>query len=156
MAPVRGRRAGRHSSFLFDVTDTFVNGRGANVVHELAIMVPRFRLCARLPVGLRGYPASPGSCARRVGDVPRGSRYHLSHPDSSTWTRPPRPPCAPASIASSSMEIDWRFMCRLALRVRPRESGCPIRKRQPLDVLVVWAPRRKKRNQEQQTRSNTS
>ena len=28
---------------LFDVADSFISGRGANVVHELAIMVARFR-----------------------------------------------------------------------------------------------------------------
>ena len=34
-------------------------------------------------------------------------------------------------------------------RVRPRESGWPIHKKQLLPVLVVWGPPRKKRNQEQ-------
>ena len=33
-------------------------------------------------------------------------------PDSSTWTRPPRSPCAPASTASFSMKIERRFMRR--------------------------------------------
>ena len=35
----------------------------------------------------------------------------------------------------------------MAQRVRPCESGC--HKKQLLPVLVVWAPPRKKRNQEQ-------
>ena len=47
------------------------------------VVVPRFcRLCARRPVGLHGRLLSLGSCARMVGDVPRGSRYHLRRP----WT----------------------------------------------------------------------
>ena len=71
-----------------------------------------------------------------------------SPPDSSTWTRPPRLPCAPASTASFSLTIERRFMRRVAHRVRPCESGCPIHKKQLLPVLVVWAPPRKKRNQE--------
>ena len=33
--------------------------------------------------------------------------------------------------------------------VRPRESGCPVHKEQLIPVLVVWAPPRKRRNQEQ-------
>ena len=41
-----------------------------------------------------------------------------SHPDGSTWTRPPRLPCAPASTASSSVKIERRFMGRVAQRVR--------------------------------------
>ena len=45
----------------------------------------------------------------------------------------------------------------MAHRVRPRESGCPIRKKQLLPVLVVWAPLGKKRNQEQHAlNGNTS
>ena len=46
------------------------------------------------------------------------------------------------------LTIERRFMRRVAHRVRPRESGCPIHKKQLLPVLVVWAPPRKKRNQE--------
>ena len=34
-------------------------------------------------------------------------------------------------------------------RVQSRGSGCPVHKKQLLPVLVVWAPPRKKRNQEQ-------
>ena len=34
-------------------------------------------------------------------------------------------------------------------RVWSRGSGCPVHKKQLLPVLVVWAPPRKKRNQEQ-------
>ena len=45
----------------------------------------------------------------------------------------------------------------MAHRVRPRESGCPNHKKQLLPVLVVWAPPRKKRNQEQHAlNGNTS
>ena len=64
---------------------------------------------------------------------------------------------APASTASSSMQIEKRFMCRVAHRVRPRELGCPVRKRQSLPLLVVYAPPRKKGNQEQHAlNGNTS
>ena len=74
-------------------------------------MVPRFcRLCARRPLGLRGLIPSLGCCAKTVGDAPRGSRLPpASPPDSSMWTRPPRPPCASASTASFSLEIERRF-----------------------------------------------
>ena len=53
--------------------------RCANVVHELAIVEPRFcRLCARCPVDLHGdQPSLVGSCAGRVGDVPCCPRCHL-------------------------------------------------------------------------------
>ena len=40
-------------------------------------------------------------------------------------------------------------MRRIANRIKPQESACPVRKRQQLPVLVVWAPSRKKRNQQQ-------
>ena len=36
----------------------------------------------------------------------------------------------------------------MAHRIEPRESGCPVHK-QLLPVVVVWAPSRKKRNQQQ-------
>ena len=88
------------------------------------------------------------------------SRFALppvSPQDSSTWTRPPRRPYAPASTASFSSKIERRFMRRVAQRVRPRESGCPIHKKQLLSVLVVWAHPQKKRNQEQHAlNGNTS
>ena len=42
-------------------------------------------------------------------------------------------------------------------RVRSRGPGCPVQKKQLLPVLVVWAPPRKKRNQEQHAlTANTS
>ena len=145
-----------------------------------------------------------------------------SPPDSSTLTRPPRPPCAPASTSSFSLKIErgsggewltgfgpasrvapstksscsqslvsrrdanvvrWTVICahvvpwtfvdiRLWVRsipCRPRRhprfffienqaevhdvwimvSGCPVHEKQLLPVLVVWAPPRKKRNEEQ-------
>ena len=40
-------------------------------------------------------------------------------------------------------------MRRVAHRAQPRESGCSIHKKQSLPVLVVWAPPRKMRNQQQ-------
>ena len=40
-------------------------------------------------------------------------------------------------------------MRRVDHRVPSRGSGCPVHKKQRLPVLVVWAPPRKKRNQEQ-------
>ena len=40
-------------------------------------------------------------------------------------------------------------MRRVDHRVRSRGSGCPVHKKHLLRVLVVWAPLRKKRNQEQ-------
>ena len=39
-------------------------------------------------------------------------------------------------------------MRRVDHRVRSRGSGCPVHKKQLLPVLVVWAPPRKKRDQE--------
>ena len=48
-------------------------------------------------------------------------------------------------------------MRRLDLWVPSRGSGCPVHKKQLLPVLVVWAPPRKKRNQEQHAfNGNTS
>ena len=45
----------------------------------------------------------------------------------------------------------------MAHRVRPCESGCPVLGEQLLPVLVVWAPPRKKRDQEQHAlHGNTS
>ena len=56
-----------------------------------------------------------------------------------------------------SLKIERRFRRRVAHRVRPRESGCPIRKKQLLPVLVVQAPARKKLNEEQHAlNGNTS
>ena len=49
------------------------------------------------------------------------------------------------------MKIERRFMRRVAHRIQPRESGCPVHTKHLLPVLVVWAPSRKKRNQEQHT-----
>ena len=69
---------------------------------------------------------------------------------------PPRPPCAPASTASFSLKIERRFMRRVAHKVGPRVSGCPIHKKQLLLVFVVWAPPRKKRNQEQHALNSSS
>ena len=41
--------------------------------------------------------------------------------------------------------------------VRPRGLGCPVHMKQLLPVVVVWAPPRKKRNQEQHAlNGNTS
>ena len=41
--------------------------------------------------------------------------------------------------------------------VRSHWSGCPVHKKQLLPVFVVWAPPRKKRNQEQHAlNGNTS
>ena len=68
---------------------------------------------------------------------------HGTTASTSMWTRPP------ASTASFSLTIEQRFMRRVAHRVRPCESGCRIHKKLLLPVLVVWAPPRKKRNQEQ-------
>ena len=124
--------------------------RDAKVVQELASVVPQFcRLCARRPVGLHGHLPSLGSCARRVGDVPRGSRYHLRRPQTARRGGPSSSPCAPAPTASFSLTIQQRFMRRVAHKVRPCESGCRIHRKLLLPVLVVWAPPRKKRNQEQ-------
>ena len=47
-----------------------------------------------------------------------------------------------------SLKIERRFMRRVAHRVRLCESGCAIHKKQLPPVLVVWAPSRKKGNQE--------
>ena len=48
-------------------------------------------------------------------------------------------------------------MRRVDHRVRSRGSGCPVHKKQLLPVLVVWAPPRKTRNQEQHAlNGNTS
>ena len=123
---------------LLGVFGTFVNGRGANVVHGLAIVVSRLcRLCARRPVGLHGCLPSLGSCARRVPDVPRGSPFHLRRP------RTARRGCAVLVLrarsptASSSMKIERRFTRRMARRVQPRESGCPTHKK-----AVAPRPRR--------------
>ena len=44
----------------------------------------------------------------------------------------------------------------LITRPRSRGSGCPVHKKQLLPVLVVWAPPRKKRNQEHALKGNTS
>ena len=101
------------------------------------------RLCARRPVGLHGPLQSLDSCARRVGDVARDSRCHLCRParrGRALLVPPVRPP---------PLTIERRFMRRVAHRVRPREVGLPHPQKQLLLVLVVWAPPRKKRKQEQ-------
>ena len=95
--------------------------------------------------GLHGHLPSLGSCARRVGDVAPVSRYHLRRSRTARCGPPSRLPCASASTASFSLKIKRRFMRRVAHRIRPRELGCPIHKKQLLPVLVVWAPPRKKR-----------
>ena len=59
-------------------------------------------------------------CKKGWGCPSRFAVPRASPPDSSTWTRPPRPPCAPASTASFSLKIDRRFMRWVAHRVRPR------------------------------------
>ena len=130
--------------------------RDANVVHGLAVVVLRLcRLCARRPVGPHGHLPSLGSCARRVGDVPRGTtcvapgQLDVDGPSSSSAR-------APASTASFSLKIERRFMRWVAHRVRPRESWCPVHKKQVLPVLVVGAPPRKKRSQEQHALNGNS
>ena len=109
------------------------------------------RLCARRLVGLHGHLPSLGSCARRVGDVPRGSQYHLRRPRTARRGRALLVCARLHRFLFISLKIERRFMRRVAHRVRPGESGCPIHKKQLLPVLVVWAPPRKKRNQEQHT-----
>ena len=109
-------------------------------------------LRARRPVDLCGHPPSLGSCVRRVEDAPRGSRRHLRCPRS---TR--RGPLVFTVFAASSLKIERRFMRRVDRRVQSRGSGCPLHKKQLLQVLVVLAPPRKKRNQEQHAlNGNTS
>ena len=134
-----------------DDADTFVNRRDVNVVHELATVVPWFcRLCARRPVGLHGHLPSLGSCARRVGAVFRGSRSTYVAPRQLDVDAPSSSAvCARLHRFSFSLTIERRFMRRVAHRVRPRESGCSIHKKQLLPVLVVLATPRKKRNQKQ-------
>ena len=107
-------------------------------------------------MGLHGHLPSLGSCARRVGDVPRGSRYHLRR---SRTTRRGRALLVCARLLRFlfiSLKIERRFIRRVAHRVRPRESGCPIHKKHLLPVLVVWAPPRKKGNQQHTLNGNTS
>ena len=133
---------------------TFV-GRDANVVRETVIGTP---LRARRPVDLCGHPPSLGSYVRRVRGIPcRPRRHPRCSRKYSTWACSSGPPRAPVFAASFSLKIERRFMRRVDLWVRSRGSGCPVHKKQLLPVLVVLAPPRKKRSQEQHAlNGNTS
>ena len=148
MAPIQGRRAARDSSSSTTPTPSSVARRERR---------SRTRWCGA-PVLSSVRPSScgpprtsavSGLLLKKGRGCPSFAVTPASPPDSSTWTRLPRPPCAPASTASFSLEIERRLRRRVDHRVRSRGSGCPIHKKEFLPVLVVWAPPRKKRNQEQ-------
>ena len=88
----------------------------------------------------------------------KGKRYPLPpRPKYSTRACSSGHPRAPIFGASSSLKIERRCMRRVVHRVPSRGSGCPVHKKQLLPVLVVWAPRRKKRNEERHAlNGNTS
>ena len=149
LAAVLGRRAPCRTSPRGGA-GTFVSGRDANVVRETVIGTPLLScLRARRPVDLCGDPPSLGSCARRVRGIPCRPRRHPRCPRSTRRGRVPLVLRAPVLAASFSLKTERRFMRRVDRGVQSRGSGCPVHKKQLLPVLVVLAPPRKKRSQEQ-------